>query len=116
MARETNKKKLFSYAKLSEVLDVTPLLEIQFNSFKWFKEEGLRDLFKVTFPIEDFTGKLSLELLGYEFEKPRFTIEECRDRDMHYAESLRITFRLRYKETGEIKEQEVLLGDIPALT
>ncbi len=108
--------KRYSYASLPSIVDLPNLIEIQHKSYERFLKEGLHDLFESIFPVKDFTGNLSLEFVDYQFDKPRFTIEECRDRDMHYAAPLRMKFRLVNKDTGEIKEQDVLLGDFPLMT
>ena len=108
--------KRYSYATLPSPVDLPNLIEIQHRSYERFLKEGLTDLFESIFPVKDFTGNLQLEFVSYQFDKPRFTMDECRDRDMHYAAPLRIKFRLVNKDTGEIKEQDVLLGDFPLMT
>jgi len=115
---EKDKREKFSYAKLSEAaqLPVPNLIEIQQNSFSWFIKEGLLELMREIFPVADFTGNLSLEFLSYSLDKSVFTLDQCRDKDMHYAAPLRMKFRLINKNSGEIKEQEVLLGSFPLMT
>ncbi len=106
-----------SFAKINEVLDMPNLIEIQKNSYQWFLEEGLKDVFNDTVAITDYTGNLSLEFLDYRLdETPKYTVEECKERDVTYAAPLRVRARLINKETGEIKESEVFMGDFPLMT
>ena len=109
-----------SYGKLPEVLEVGNLIETQLNSFRWFLERGLRELFDEINPITDYTGKnYELRFLDYSFGEPKFDQEECRNRDMTFAAPLRIMTRLHIKtgeNAGEIKEAEVYLGDFPMMT
>jgi DNA-directed RNA polymerase subunit beta len=92
------------------------LIEIQQNSYKWFLEEGLRDMFRDISPIQDFTGTLVLEFTDYTFGDPKYEVDECKERDVNYAAPLRLRVRLFNKETGEVKEQEVFMGDFPLMT
>lgn len=93
------------------------LLEIQKNSYKWFLEEGLRDVFKDVDVITDYSGNLELRFVDYAMdEKPKYTEEECKARDATYAAPLKVSVRLRNKETEEIKEQEIFMGDFPIMT
>ena len=106
-----------SFAKINEVLDMPNLIEIQKNSYRWFLEEGLKDVFNDTTTITDYTGNLSLEFLDYRLDDtPKYTVEECKERDVTYAAPLRVRARLINKETGEIKESEVFMGDFPLMT
>ncbi|MBR2406932.1 MAG: DNA-directed RNA polymerase subunit beta [Clostridia bacterium] len=106
-----------SFAKINEVLDMPNLIEIQKNSYQWFLEEGLKDVFNDTTTITDYTGNLSLEFLDYRLDDtPKYTVEECKERDVTYAAPLRVRARLINKETGEIKESEVFMGDFPLMT
>ena len=106
-----------SFAKINEVLDMPNLIEIQKNSYQWFLEEGLKDVFNDTTTITDYTGNLSLEFLDYRLDDtPKYTVEECKERDVTYAAPLRVRARLVNKETGEIKESEVFMGDFPLMT
>ena len=106
-----------SYAKLPEVLDIPNLIQVQLDSYRWFQEEGLKELFQEVSPIQDFTGaRLELHFVGYEFRQPQFTIEECYQRDITYSAPLYVKAQLIVKETGEIKEQEIFFGDIPIMT
>ena len=106
-----------SFAKINEVLEMPNLIEIQKNSYKWFLEEGLKDVFNDTTAITDYSGNLSLEFLDYRLDDtPKYTVEECKERDVTYAAPLRVRARLINKETGEIKESEVFMGDFPIMT
>ncbi|MBN1644161.1 MAG: DNA-directed RNA polymerase subunit beta [Dehalococcoidales bacterium] len=106
-----------SYARLPQILEAPNLIEIQLDSFRWFQEEGLKQVLEEISPITDFTGnKLELTLVGYEFREPRQSERECRQHDLTYAAPLYIRARLLIKSTGEIKEQDIFLGDIPLMT
>ncbi len=106
-----------SFARIQDAIDVPKLIETQLDSFRWFQREGLRELFDEISPIEDFTGKnLELSFGDYEFGEPRYNEYECRERDMTYAAPLRVKVRLKIKNTGEIKESEIFLGDFPLMT
>jgi DNA-directed RNA polymerase subunit beta len=105
-----------SFAKIPEVLEVPDLLGIQRESFDAFLESGLKQMFDGVSPIEDFTGNLALELTDHRFEDPLLTIDEAKDRDSNYSRPLFVTARFLNKETGEIKEQQVFLGDFPMMT
>ncbi|NLM22198.1 MAG: DNA-directed RNA polymerase subunit beta [Peptococcaceae bacterium] len=106
----------WSYARLREVLDMPNLIEIQQNSYQWFLDEGLREIFRDISPIQDFTGNLVLEFIDYSLGQPKYEVEECKERDVTYAAPLRVKVRLINKETGEVKEQEVFMGDFPLMT
>ncbi|KGP89741.1 DNA-directed RNA polymerase subunit beta [Pontibacillus chungwhensis BH030062] len=105
-----------SYARISEVLELPNLIEIQTASYDWFLEEGLREMFQDISPIEDFTGNLSLEFVDYTLGEPKYPVDESKDRDVTYSAPLRVKVRLLNKETGEVKEQEVFMGDFPLMT
>ena len=106
-----------SYAKLPQVLELPNLILVQIESFEWFKEEGLRELFQEISPIVDFTGdRFELHFLEHEFLPPKLSELECRQRESTYAAPLHVTARLIVKETGEIKEQKLFLGDVPWMT
>ena len=105
-----------SFAKIPEVLDVPNLIAIQRDSFKWFLEEGLRDTFHDISPIEDFTGTLAVEFGAHEFGDPKYSVEECKEKDMSFQAPLFVEVRFINKETGEIKEQQVFMGDFPLMT
>ncbi len=105
-----------SFAKIPEVLPLPDLLAVQHESFKWFLDEGLREIFEEISPIEDFTGSLALELTDHRFGEPPLTLDECKERDQNYARPLFVTARFMNRGTGEIKEQQVFLGDFPMMT
>ena len=106
-----------SYAKYDEILQIPNMLKIQKDSYQWFLEEGLREVFKDVGTITDFSGKLELSFLDYSMdEKPKYTIEECKERDATYAKPIKVRVRLRNTETDEIKEQEIFMGDFPIMT
>ncbi len=129
-----------SFAKIPEILDVPDLIEVQRRSFEWFLREGIREVFDEVSPIQDFTGNLELHFAaeggrkqrpvpnsvfdeepvldfgGYRFERLKYSEEECRDRDYNFSAALKVKVRLLIKETGEIKEQEVFMGDLPLMT
>ncbi|HLS35999.1 MAG TPA: DNA-directed RNA polymerase subunit beta [Bacillota bacterium] len=109
-------RKRRSYAQISEVLDLPNLIEIQTASYKWFLEEGLKEMFQDISPIEDFAGNLSLEFVDYRLEEPKYPVEESKERDVTYNAPLRVKVRLINNKTGEIKEQEVFMGDFPLMT
>ena len=92
------------------------LIEIQTASYGWFLEEGLRDMFRDISPIEDFTGNLSLEFIDYTLGDPKYPMEESKERDVTFAAPLRVKVRLHNKETEEVKEQDVFMGDFPLMT
>ncbi|ADY54750.1 DNA-directed RNA polymerase subunit beta [Syntrophobotulus glycolicus DSM 8271] len=106
----------WSYSRLREVLDMPNLIELQQNSYKWFLDEGLREMFHDISPIQDFTGNLVLEFIDYSLGEPKYEVEECKERDVTFAAPLRVKVRLMNKETGEVKEQEVFMGDFPLMT
>jgi len=132
------KRSRVSFAKIHDVLDVPNLVEIQRDSFKWFLREGIREVFQEISPIKDFTGNLELhfavgrrrakpaeedehgnlplEFDGYRFEQLKYSVDECRERDYNYSAALKVQVRLVIKETGEVKEQEVFMGDFPLMT
>ncbi|AWE09100.1 DNA-directed RNA polymerase subunit beta [Lysinibacillus sp. 2017] len=105
-----------SFARISEVLELPNLIEIQTASYEWFLEEGLREMFHDISPIEDFTGNLSLEFVDYALGDPKYDVDECKERDVTYAAPLRVKVRLHNKETNEVKEQDVFMGDFPLMT
>jgi len=105
-----------SFARIKEVLELPNLIEIQTASNEWFLEEGLREMFRDISPIEDFTGNLSLEFVDYSLGEPKYDVDECKQRDVTYAAPLRVKVRLLNKETEEVKEQEVFMGDFPLMT
>ena len=105
-----------SYARIAEVLEMPNLIEVQRQSYQHFVDVGLKEIFQDVSPITDFTGNLVLEFVGYSFGEPKYGVEECRNRDATYAAPLRVKVRLINKESGEVKEQEVFMGDFPLMT
>ncbi len=106
-----------SFARVDEIQDMPNLLEIQKNSYKWFLEEGLRDVFRDVATVTDYSGNLELSFVDYTMdEKPKYSVQECKSRDANYAAPLKVSVRLRNKETEEIKEQEIFMGDFPLMT
>jgi DNA-directed RNA polymerase subunit beta len=105
-----------SYARIKEVLELPNLIEIQTASYKWFLDEGIREMFQDISPVEDFTGNLILEFVDYSLGEPKYSVDEAKSRDVTYAAPLRVKVRLINKETGEVKEQEVFMGDFPLMT
>jgi DNA-directed RNA polymerase subunit beta len=105
-----------SYARIEEKLDLPNLIEIQTKSYEWFLQTGLIEMFKDISPVEDFTGNMSLEFVGYKLGEPKYDEEEAKNHDATYSAPLRVKVRLVIKETGEVKEQEVFMGDFPLMT
>ena len=106
-----------SYARLPEILAVPNLIQVQLDSFRWFQEEGLKQLLEEISPIKDFTGnRQEISFISYEFREPRYSEQECSQRDLTYSAPLYIRTRLLIKGTGEIKEQDLFFGDIPLMT
>ncbi len=116
-AQKAGKNIRLSYAKIKEALDMPNLIEIQKDSYRWFLEEGLKEVFNDISPIRDHAEKLSLEFYDYRIDyNPKYSVEECKERDVKYAAPLRVSVRLINNETGEIKEQEIFMGDFPLMT
>ena len=115
---EYGKKKRKSYSKINEVLEMPNLIEVQKESYRWFLESGLNEVFEDISPITDFSGNLILELLDFFLDKdnPKYSIEECKERDATYAAPLKVKARLINKELDEIKEQDIYMGDFPLMT
>ena len=106
-----------SYSKINEVLEMPNLIEVQKNSYQWFLDEGLKEVFEDISPITDFSGNLILEFIDFSLDsEPKYSIEECRERDATYAASLRVKARLYNRELDELKEQEIFMGDFPMMT
>ncbi len=116
-AQKAGKNIRLSYAKIKEPLEMPNLIEIQKDSYRWFLEEGLKEVFADVSPIKDHAEKLSLEFYDYHIDyNPKYSVEECKERDVKYAAPLRVSVRLINNETGEIKEQEIFMGDFPLMT
>ncbi|MBX6350161.1 MAG: DNA-directed RNA polymerase subunit beta [Clostridia bacterium] len=105
-----------SFGRIKEVLELPNLIEVQRKSYEWFLTEGLANLFRDISPIQDFTGNLVLEFIDHSLGEPKFDVLQCKERDWTYAAPLRVRVRLINKETGEVKEQEVFMGDFPLMT
>ena len=106
-----------SFAHIDEVLQMPNLIEVQKNSYQWFLDEGLKEVFHDIGTIEDYTGNLALSFVDFRLDKePKYSIKECKERDVTFAAPLRVTARLLNKETGEVKDQEIFMGDFPLMT
>ncbi len=106
-----------SFSKINEVIEMPNLIEIQKNSYKWFLEEGIKEVFEDISSITDSNGKLVLSFVDYRIDdNPKYTIEECKERDVTYAAPLRVKAHLRNEETGEVAESEIFMGDFPLMT
>ncbi|MEL7624025.1 MAG: DNA-directed RNA polymerase subunit beta [Clostridiales bacterium] len=112
----TKQRERKTFARIKEVLEMPNLIEVQQDSYNWFLEVGIREMFQDISPIQDFTGNLVLEFIDYSLGEPKWQVEECKERDATYAAALRVKVRLINKETGEVKEQEVFMGDFPLMT
>ena len=114
---KVGRRERMSYAKIREVCEMPNLIDIQTESYRWFIEEGLQEVLEDVSPIKDATNTLALEFAGYSFsDEPKYDKEECKERDITYATALTVTVRLLNKETGEIKKQDVFMGDFPLMT
>ena len=113
---QVGKRKRLSFSRIKEVLEMPNLIEIQQNSYRWFLNEGIKEMFQDISPIQDFTGNLVLEFIDYSLGEPKYSVEECKERDVTFAAPLRVKVRLINKDTGEVKEQEVFMGDFPLMT
>lgn len=105
-----------NYSRIAEPIELPNLIQIQLNSYEWFLEEGLREALQEVFPITDFTGKLELKFVDYSKGEPKYSVNECKERDVSYQAPLKLKVRLTDKDTGEIKESEVYMGDLPLMT
>ena len=105
-----------NFAKIPEILPVPNLIDIQMKSYEWFRSEGLSEVFEDISPIEDFTGNLAVEFGEHQFQEPKYNVDECKEKDMTYSSPLFVTVRFINRETGEIKEQVVFMGDFPLMT
>ncbi len=106
-----------SFSKIDEVLDIPNLIEVQKKSFEWFVNEGLMEVFRDISPISNYSGNLLIDFVAYNLEsKPKYTVEECKDHDANYAAPLKVNVRLTNKQTGEVKQSEIFMGDFPLMT
>lgn len=115
---QVGKRTRMSFGKVKEVTDMPNLIEVQLDSYQWFLDEGLQEVFEDINPIANYTGNLVLEFVGYKLDMDniKYSVEECKERDSTYAAPLKVKVRLQNKETGELKEQEVFMGDFPLMT
>ena len=114
---QLGKRTRMSYSKIDEVLEMPNLIEVQKNSYNWFLEKGLQEVFEDISPITDYTENLVLEFTDYYLdENAKYSVEECKERDVTYSKPLKVRVRLINRETGEVKEQEVFMGDFPIMT
>jgi DNA-directed RNA polymerase subunit beta len=114
---ERGKRTRMSFGRINEVMEMPNLIEVQKNSYKWFLDVGLREVFRDIDEITDYSGNLVLTFVDYRMDDPpKYTVKECKERDATYAAPMRVTARLLNKETGEIKESEVYMGDFPIMT
>ena len=105
-----------NFSRIRNSYELKDLLEIQKKSYNWFVETGIKEVFEDLFPVENFSGTLSLEFGDYHFDEPRYSIKESKDRETTYSAPLRVEVRLFNHETGEVKEQEIFMGDMPVMT
>lgn len=115
---KVGKRTRMSFSKINEVVDMPNLIELQIDSYKWFLDEGLKEVFGDVSPITDYTGNLVLEFIDYklDYDNVKYSVEESKERDANYAAPLKVKVRLYNKETGEVKDQEVFMGDFPLMT
>ena len=114
---QLGKTERMSFSKIDEVIQMPNLIEVQKNSYQWFLDEGLKEVFRDISTIEDYTGNLVLEFVDYRLDsQPKYSIKECKERDATYAAPLRVRARLLNKETGNLQEQEIFMGDFPLMT
>ena len=115
--KQCGKNVRMNFGKINEVLEMPNLIEVQKNSYKWFREKGLKEVFRDVSSITDYNGNLVLNFTDYRIDDtPKYTIAECKERDVTYAAPLRVTATLWNKETGEVKESEIFMGDFPLMT
>ena len=113
---EYGKVKRLSYSRIEQPIDLPNLIQVQLSSYGWFLEHGLREALSEVFPISDFTGNLELGFIDYSLGEPKYQVNECKERDVSYQAPMKLKVRLTDKETGEIKESEVYMGDLPLMT
>ena len=106
-----------SFSKTRNTLELPNLVEIQTKSFKWFLEKGLDEVLHDVSPIMDYSGNLSIEFLSFSLDsKPKYSVEECKVRDANYAAPLKVNVRLTNKQTGEVKQTDIFMGELPIMT
>ena len=113
---KVGKRERLNYGRIREVREIPNLISVQLDSYEWFLEKGLREVFKDISPIRDFTDNLYLEFESYTLGEPKYTVEQCKERDVTYSAPLKATVSLINKSTGEVKQQEVFMGDFPVMT
>ena len=115
---QNGKRTRMSFGKVKDSTEMPNLIEVQLDSYQWFLDEGLYEVFDDINPISNFTGNLVLEFVDYKLDMDsiKYSVEECKERDATYAAPLKVSVRLQNKDTGEIKEQEVFMGDFPLMT
>ena len=114
---QTGRRNRMSFSRIEEVLEMPDLIAVQKNSYRRFLETGLREVLDDISPINDYSDTLSLELIDYSLEdKPKYSVDECKERDVTYSAPMKVKVRLINRETGEVKEQEVFMGDFPLMT
>ena len=115
--KQLGKNVRMSFGKINEALEIPNLIEVQKNSYQWLKNEGLKEVFRDVSAITDYNGNLVLNFVDYKIDDtPKYTIAECKERDVTYAAPLRVTATLWNKETGDVKESEIFMGDFPLMT
>ena len=111
------KKTRMSFSKINEAIELPNLIEIQKDSFNWFMETGLMEVIRDVSPITDYTGNIFIEFVGYSFDQePKYSVEECKERDVNYAAPLKVSVRLTNRLTGEVKQSDIFMGDFPIMT
>ena len=106
-----------SFSKIDEVLEMPNLIEVQKSSFQWFLDKGLMEVLQDVSPITDYSGNLFIDFVGYSLDsKPKYPVEECKERDVNYAAPLKVDVRLSNKLTGEVKQSSIFMGDFPLMT
>ena len=106
-----------SFSKIDETIEMPNLIDVQKKSFKWFLEEGLKEVLYEVSPITDYSGNLFIDFVSYSMDSdPKYTVEECKERDANYAAPLKVDVRLSNKLTGEIKTSQIFMGDLPLMT
>ena len=115
--QQLGKNVRMSFAKIDEILEMPDLLEIQKKSYKWLVERGISEVLQDVSPIVDYSGNLVIEFVDFSIDQtPKYPVEECKERDVTYAAPLRVTVRLTNKATGEVKQQDIFMGDFPLMT
>ncbi|MGI6633103.1 MAG: DNA-directed RNA polymerase subunit beta [Bacillota bacterium] len=113
---KVGRRERLSYGRINEILEIPNLVSVQRDSYQWFLDEGLREVFRDISPIKDFTENLVLEFIDYNLGEPKYSVRECKERDVTYSAPLKVKVRLVNQQTGEVKEQEVFMGDFPLMT